>query len=64
MFHDVDLLPEDDRNLYTCGAQPRHLSASVDKFNYRLPYKGKKYFYKLQKIILQYLQKYSGACPL
>ena len=40
MFHDVDLLPEDDRNLYTCGPQPRHLSASVDKFKYRLPYKG------------------------
>ncbi|KAH8864717.1 Beta-1,4-N-acetylgalactosaminyltransferase bre-4 [Schistosoma japonicum] len=38
IFHDVDLLPEDDRNLYHCTNQPRHLSVAVDKFNYRLPY--------------------------
>ena len=40
VFHDVDLLPEDDRNLYTCPDQPRHMSVAVDKFNYQLPYKG------------------------
>ena len=39
MFHDVDLLPEDDRNLYTCPQQPRHMSVAVDKFKYKLPYK-------------------------
>lgn len=38
IFHDVDLLPEDDRNLYTCPAQPRHMSVAVDKFKYKLPY--------------------------
>ena len=26
VFHDVDLLPEDDRNLYTCPEKPRHMS--------------------------------------
>ena len=41
VFHDVDLLPEDDRNLYTCGDQPRHMSVSVDKFKYKLPYPGR-----------------------
>jgi len=35
VFHDVDLLPEDDRNLYTCPQQPRHMSVAVDKFNYK-----------------------------
>ncbi|CAG2187631.1 Beta-1,4-galactosyltransferase 4,Beta-1,4-N-acetylgalactosaminyltransferase bre-4,Beta-1,4-galactosyltransferase 2,Beta-1,4-galactosyltransferase 5,Beta-1,4-galactosyltransferase 1,Beta-1,4-galactosyltransferase 3,Beta-1,4-galactosyltransferase 6 [Mytilus edulis] len=40
VFHDVDLLPEDDRNSYTCTTQPRHLSAAIDKFRYRLPYKA------------------------
>jgi beta-1,4-galactosyltransferase 3 len=40
IFHDVDLLPEDDRNLYNCPEQPRHMSVAVDKFKYRLPYKS------------------------
>ncbi|KAH9418066.1 Beta-1,4-galactosyltransferase 3, partial [Dermatophagoides pteronyssinus] len=39
IFHDVDLIPEDDRNLYTCPEQPRHMSVAIDKFRYRLPYK-------------------------
>ncbi|XP_073991652.1 beta-1,4-N-acetylgalactosaminyltransferase bre-4-like isoform X2 [Rhodnius prolixus] len=39
IFHDVDLLPEDDRNLYTCPVdQPRHMSVAVDVLNYKLPY--------------------------
>lgn len=38
IFHDVDLLPEDLRNLYKCGDRPRHMSVAVDKFNYRLLY--------------------------
>lgn len=38
IFHDVDLLPEDDRNLYTCPIQPRHMSVAVDTFSYKLPY--------------------------
>ena len=38
VFHDVDLLPEDDRNLYTCPIQPRHMSVAIDTFMYRLPY--------------------------
>lgn len=37
-FHDVDLLPEDDRILYTCPNSPRHLSRGIDKFKYKLPY--------------------------
>ncbi|XP_013073727.1 beta-1,4-N-acetylgalactosaminyltransferase bre-4-like [Biomphalaria glabrata] len=40
IFHDVDLIPENDRNIYSCPEQPRHLSAAIDKFNYRLPYDG------------------------
>ncbi|CAF1176776.1 unnamed protein product [Rotaria sordida] len=38
IFHDVDLLPEDLRNVYKCGEKPRHMSVAVDKFHYRLLY--------------------------
>lgn len=30
IFHDVDLVPTDDRNIYNCPEQPRHLAVSVD----------------------------------
>lgn len=35
VFHDIDLIPEDDRNLYTCPEQPRHMSVAIDTFNYK-----------------------------
>ncbi|CAG5134431.1 unnamed protein product [Candidula unifasciata] len=38
VFHDVDLLPLDDRNYYSCGDQPVHLSAAIDTHNYKLMY--------------------------
>ncbi|XP_040029304.1 beta-1,4-galactosyltransferase 1 isoform X1 [Gasterosteus aculeatus] len=38
VFSDVDLIPMDDRNIYRCFSQPRHLSVSMDKFGFRLPY--------------------------
>ncbi|XP_020789084.1 beta-1,4-galactosyltransferase 1 [Boleophthalmus pectinirostris] len=38
VFSDVDLIPMDDRNTYKCFNQPRHLSVSMDKFGFRLPY--------------------------
>ncbi|ROI15952.1 Beta-1,4-galactosyltransferase 1 [Anabarilius grahami] len=39
IFSDVDIIPMDDRNTYKCSSQPRHLSVSMDKFGFRLPYK-------------------------
>lgn len=38
VFHDVDLVLENDKCLYRCPEMPRHISVAVDKFNYRLPY--------------------------
>ncbi|KAK6036264.1 N-acetyllactosaminide 3-alpha-galactosyltransferase [Cooperia oncophora] len=39
LFHDVDLLPEDDRNLHTCPTNnPRHMAVAVNKFDYKLHY--------------------------
>nr|XP_044615698.1 beta-1,4-galactosyltransferase 3-like isoform X3 [Equus asinus] len=39
-FHDVNLLPEDDRNLYICDIFPAHVSVAIDKFNYKLKLSG------------------------
>ena len=34
-FHDVDLIPEDDRNAYTCDSNPKHAAIAMDKFGYK-----------------------------
>jgi hypothetical protein len=39
VLHDVDLVPEDDRNLYYCPFWPRHMSIAVNTLKYALPYK-------------------------
>lgn len=38
VFHDVDLLPEDERNIYSCPEIPRHMSSAVSTMNYKIPY--------------------------
>ncbi|CAF0820781.1 unnamed protein product [Didymodactylos carnosus] len=39
IFHDVDLIPQDDRNFYYCPVEPRHMSVAVNTMNYQLPYR-------------------------
>lgn len=34
VFHDVDLIPENDKNDYGCPTSPRHMCPAVNKFNY------------------------------
>eukprot|EP00095_Tigriopus_kingsejongensis_P004288 maker-scaffold722_size106786-snap-gene-0.20 protein:Tk04288 transcript:maker-scaffold722_size106786-snap-gene-0.20-mRNA-1 annotation:"beta- -galactosyltransferase 1" len=38
IFHDVDLLPVNRWNIYTCTKSPRHMSSHLDRFRYNLPY--------------------------
>lgn len=33
IFHDVDLLPVDDRNIYSCPEHPRHMSTNIAGYN-------------------------------
>ncbi|KAM6223000.1 beta-1,4-galactosyltransferase 4 [Rhynchocyon petersi] len=40
IFHDVDLVPEHDFNLYKCEDQPKHLVVGRNNTGYRLRYKG------------------------
>ncbi|XP_028325842.1 beta-1,4-galactosyltransferase 3-like isoform X2 [Gouania willdenowi] len=39
-FHDVDMIPEDDRNTYVCDANPKHVSVAIDKFEYKVSLAG------------------------
>lgn len=48
VFHDVDLLPENEAIPYACGSHnfddykkppPKHLSVCVNKFNYKSAFK-------------------------
>uniref|UniRef100_A0A7M4E7C7 Beta-1,4-galactosyltransferase n=1 Tax=Crocodylus porosus TaxID=8502 RepID=A0A7M4E7C7_CROPO len=36
IFHDVDLVPENDFNMYTCGKQPKHLVVGRNSTGYRV----------------------------
>ena len=40
VFHDVDVMPMHEQNLYACPAlgHPRHMAVAMDKFSYTLPY--------------------------
>ncbi|XP_016432223.1 beta-1,4-galactosyltransferase 1-like [Sinocyclocheilus rhinocerous] len=58
IFSDVDIIPMDDRNTYKCSSQPRHLSVSMDKFGFRLPYK--QYFGGVSAISIEQFQKING----
>ncbi|KAH9524433.1 Beta-1,4-galactosyltransferase 2, partial [Bulinus truncatus] len=40
IFHDVDLIPLDDRNLYRCGDKPRHFAVALNKYFYSILYPG------------------------
>lgn len=39
IFHDVDLLPQNDLNVYACTHNPRHMYSAIDTFRYQLPYR-------------------------
>ncbi|KAH9519817.1 Zinc finger protein containing five transmembrane domains [Bulinus truncatus] len=40
IFHDVDLLPLDDRIIYSCSDEPVHLSAIIDTHSNKLMYQN------------------------
>ncbi|XP_013412948.1 beta-1,4-N-acetylgalactosaminyltransferase bre-4-like [Lingula anatina] len=38
IFHDVDLIAENELNIYRCAEKPRHMSVLIDKYNYKALY--------------------------
>lgn len=35
IFHDIDLIPENPNNIYACTKKPRHMSSSIDIYDYQ-----------------------------
>ena len=35
VFHDVDLIPEHDQNIYICDENARHLASAIDEMRYQ-----------------------------
>ncbi|KAM4534454.1 beta-1,4-galactosyltransferase 1-like [Odontesthes bonariensis] len=60
VFSDIDLVPLDDRNLYRCFDNPRHLAVAMDKFNFHLPYNT--FFGGVSSLSKQHFLKING-CP-
>ncbi|XKL66765.1 hypothetical protein PGB90_010185 [Kerria lacca] len=38
IFHDVDLLPVNLKNIYACSKYPRHMAVAIEKYGYKVPY--------------------------
>ena len=51
VFHDVDMIPEDDRNVYLCQNMPTHLSPLIDKFNYEVIFLKRKIVFLTYKLV-------------
>ncbi|NWV20309.1 B4GT5 galactosyltransferase, partial [Origma solitaria] len=58
IFHDVDHIPENDRNYYGCGQMPRHFAAKLDKYMYLLPYN--EFFGGVSGLTVKQFQKING----
>ena len=62
VFHDVDHLPEDNRNLYDCLDLPKHMASAVDTGGYQLYYDG--FFGGVFSILKTQFEQINGASNL
>ncbi|XP_010212042.1 PREDICTED: beta-1,4-galactosyltransferase 4 [Tinamus guttatus] len=58
IFHDVDLVPENDFNIYMCDRQPKHLVVGRNNTGYRLRYQG--YFGGVTALTREQFSKVNG----
>jgi hypothetical protein len=62
-LHDVDLIPEDERNMYACPVKnPRHMSIQISNSNYELMYEG--YFGGVALLTKEQFNKCNGFSNL
>ncbi|XP_070208322.1 uncharacterized protein [Littorina saxatilis] len=62
IFHDVDLIPLNDHNLYRCGNKPLHMAVGINKHKYGLPYQS--YFGGIVAMSLQQVMTINGNSNL
>ncbi|XP_013412932.1 beta-1,4-N-acetylgalactosaminyltransferase bre-4 isoform X2 [Lingula anatina] len=58
IFHDVDLIAENEFNIYRCAEKPRHMSVLIDKYNYKVLYKD--IFGGVTALTREHMQKVNG----
>ncbi|XP_071995006.1 beta-1,4-galactosyltransferase 4 [Engystomops pustulosus] len=58
IFHDVDLVPENDFNTYLCDSEPKHLVVGRNVTGYRLRYEG--YFGGVTAMTRKQIEKVNG----
>lgn len=46
IFHDVDMIPENNKNLYLCDDHARHLSSAIDEMRYQWVYNSNIVYFK------------------
>ncbi|CAG5116163.1 unnamed protein product [Candidula unifasciata] len=62
IFHDVDIIPINDHNLYNCNHEPTHFLTGVNKFQYKLMYQNM--FGGVVAFTLQQFTNINGASNL
>ncbi|KAH9491791.1 Beta-1,4-galactosyltransferase 2 [Bulinus truncatus] len=40
IFHDVDMIPRNDHNLYRCGVSPRHFAVALSRYDFKILYQN------------------------
>ncbi|XP_077149844.1 beta-1,4-galactosyltransferase 4 [Ranitomeya variabilis] len=58
IFHDVDLVPENDFNSYLCDSEPKHMVVGRNATGYKLKYKG--YFGGVTAMTRKQIAKVNG----
>ncbi|CAK8692172.1 unnamed protein product [Clavelina lepadiformis] len=58
VFHDVDLILENDKAIYSCPENPRHLGVANSKYSYHLPYNA--YFGGVTEMTKEQFTKVNG----
>ena len=60
IFHDVDLIPMNDRNIYSCPPEPRVMSVAVDMMNYKYIHRYPAIFRRIWTLTVEQFESING----